>query len=100
MGLLSIQIDHHAGTPKHNNYKRYETLSKLGYSSICYIRSKIGWVSVVVMSTLSNNDVQLCLSPFWYTTWSIKTMCHFSSNKNNRELEQSAGKGANFASRT
>ena len=23
MALLSIQINHHAGTPKHNNYKRH-----------------------------------------------------------------------------
>ena len=43
MALLFIQIYHHAGTPKHNNYKRYE---ELGYSSICYIGSKIGWVSM------------------------------------------------------
>ena len=39
MALLSIQINHHAGAPKHNNYKRHD---KLGYSSICYIGSKIG----------------------------------------------------------
>ena len=33
-----------AGTTKHNNnYKRYD---KLGYSSICYIGSRIGWVSM------------------------------------------------------
>ena len=32
---------HYRGTPKHNNYKRHD---KLGYSSICYIGSKIGWV--------------------------------------------------------
>ena len=44
MALLSIQINHHAGTPKDNNYKRHD---KLGYSSICYIiGSKIGWVSM------------------------------------------------------
>ena len=27
--ILFIQINHHAGTPKHNNYKRHD---KLGYS--------------------------------------------------------------------
>ena len=43
MALLSIQINHHAGTPKHNNYKRHD---KLGYSSTCYTGSKIGWVSM------------------------------------------------------
>ena len=32
------------GTPEHNNnYKRHDNL---GYSSICYIESKIGWVSM------------------------------------------------------
>ena len=41
MALLSIQINHHAGTPKHNNYKMHD---KIGYSSICYIGSKIGRV--------------------------------------------------------
>ena len=40
MALLSIQINHPAATPKHNAYKRHD---KLGYSSICYIGSKIGW---------------------------------------------------------
>ena len=43
MTLLSIQINHHAGTPKHNNHKRHD---KLEYSSICYIGSKIGWMGV------------------------------------------------------
>ena len=43
MALLLIQINHHAGTQEHNNYKR---LDKVEYSSICYIGSKIGWVSV------------------------------------------------------
>ena len=42
--LLSIRINHHAETPKHNNYKKRH--DKLGYSSICYIGSKIGWVSM------------------------------------------------------
>ena len=42
--LLSVQINQHAGTPKHNNnYKRHD---KLGYGSICYIGSKIGWGSM------------------------------------------------------
>ena len=45
MTLLSIQINHHAGPPKHNNYKRYDKL-EYSYSSICYIGSKIGWVSM------------------------------------------------------
>ena len=39
MTLLSIQINHHAGTSKHNNYKRHD---KLGYSSICNVGSKLG----------------------------------------------------------
>ena len=43
MALLSIQINCHAGTPKHNNYKRHD---KLGYTSFSYIGSKIGWVSM------------------------------------------------------
>ena len=43
MALLSVQIDHNGETPKHNNYKRHD---KLGYSSICYIGSKNGWVSM------------------------------------------------------
>ena len=42
MASLSIQINHHAGTPKHNNCKRHDK----GYSSICYIGSKIGWTSM------------------------------------------------------
>ena len=34
------QINHHAGTPKkHNKYKRYD---KQGYSSFCYIGSRMG----------------------------------------------------------
>ena len=42
--ILYIQVNHHAGTPKHNNcYKRPD---KLGYSSICYIGSRIGRVSM------------------------------------------------------
>ena len=41
--ILFIQINHHAETPKHNNYERHD---KLGYSSIYYIGSKIGWVSM------------------------------------------------------
>ena len=40
MALLSIQI---------NNYKRYD---KLGYSSICYNGSKIGWVSMKEISSI------------------------------------------------
>ena len=38
----TLQTNHHAGTPKHNNYKRHD---KLAYSSVCYIVSRIGWVS-------------------------------------------------------
>ena len=41
--ILFIQINHRAGTPKHNNYKRHD---ELGYSSICYIGSRIGWMGV------------------------------------------------------
>ena len=41
--MLYIQTDHLAGTPKHNNYDRYD---KLGYSSICYIGSRIGGMSM------------------------------------------------------
>ena len=37
------RINNHAGTPKHNNYKRHD---KLEYSSTCYIGFKIGWVSM------------------------------------------------------
>ena len=33
-------ITMHAWTPKHNNSKRHD---RLGYRSICYIGSKIGW---------------------------------------------------------
>ena len=33
MELLLIQINHHAGTRKHNKYKRHD---KLEYSSICF----------------------------------------------------------------
>ena len=45
MVLLLIpeyQINDHAGTPKHNNYKKHD--DKLGYNSICYIGPKIEWV--------------------------------------------------------
>ena len=42
--ILYIQITHHAGTPKHNNY--YKRHDKLGYSSICYTGSRIGWVAM------------------------------------------------------
>ena len=38
MALLSIQIDHHAGTPKQNTYNRRD---KLGYNSVCYIGSSL-----------------------------------------------------------
>ena len=41
--ILYILINHYAGTPKHNNYKRHD---KLGYNPICYIESRIGWVSM------------------------------------------------------
>ena len=58
MALVSIPINHHAGTPKHNNYKRHD---KLGYSPICYIGSKIGWVSMkeVLIHTFSVLSLQL-----------------------------------------
>ena len=36
-------MNNHAGTPKHNSYKKND---KQGYNSICYIGSKIGWVSI------------------------------------------------------
>ena len=36
-------IDHHAGTP--NNTETKDTII-LDYSSLCYITSRIGWVSM------------------------------------------------------
>ena len=45
MALLSIQINHHAGTLNHNSYKRHDKLF-IEYSSIYYIGSKIGWASM------------------------------------------------------
>ena len=33
-----FEINHHAGTTKHNNYKRHD---KLEYSSVCYIGSSL-----------------------------------------------------------
>ena len=47
--LLSIRINHHAGIPELNNYKSHD---KLGYSPICYIGSKVGWVSMREMYKL------------------------------------------------
>ena len=59
MALLSIQINHHAGTPKHNNYKRHD---KLGYSSICYIESK-KWMGVNEgsLQVIIENKVCVCV---------------------------------------
>ena len=53
MAVLSIQITHHAETPKHNTYKRHD---KLGYSSICYIGSKIRRVSMREVYKLFRGD--------------------------------------------
>ena len=39
MALSSVQINHRAGTPKHNNYKRQD---KLGYRSVSYIGDRMG----------------------------------------------------------
>ena len=48
--ILLCQINHHAGTPRHNNYKRHD---KLGYSSACYVGSRIadGVHNLLVYST-------------------------------------------------
>ena len=58
MALLSIQNNHNAGTPKHNNYKRHD---KQGYVSICYIGSQIrigvneGSLQVIVIEVILEN---------------------------------------------
>ena len=39
--ILYTYINRHAGTPKQNKDKVHDMMS-LDYSSICYIRSKIG----------------------------------------------------------
>ena len=57
MALLSIQINHHGGTPKHNSYKRHD---KLGYSSICYIGSRIGCVSALVVFVIHTTSYIIC----------------------------------------
>ena len=44
--ILYNYINHHAGTP--SKTKTEDTMS-LGYSSICYIGSSIGWVSVLIL---------------------------------------------------
>ena len=58
MALLFVKINRHAGTPKYNNYKRHDKLG--GYDSICYIGSKIGWVSMKDKST-SYRDIEVIM---------------------------------------
>ena len=56
--ILYNYIDRHAGTP--NKTKTNDTIS-LDYSSLCYIASRIGWVSMKGIYKLVLDDVDVIL---------------------------------------